>query len=264
MKHPLDHTFVILAYKTSAYLEDCILSLMAQTVKSRIIIATSTPCTFIHNIAQKYDIPVIINENSTGMASDWTLALNYPDTRYVTLAHQDDVYLPDYACKSIEKAQHFPSSIITFSDYMELRDESLQRNNMLLMVKRLILFFFYTFKNNLSSAVVTRFLLSCGNPVCCPSIMYNMKNIGYLTFNDDFVMNTDWEATLRLARMPGDFIYVNQKLMLRRIHGDSETTHALTTRKRQEEDLIMFSTLLPGWARKVVSRMYAAGYKYNG
>ena len=37
------HTFVICAYKESAYLEECILSLKQQTVKSNIIMITSTP-----------------------------------------------------------------------------------------------------------------------------------------------------------------------------------------------------------------------------
>ena len=38
-----NHTFAICAYKESPYLEECITSLMEQTVKSEIFIATSTP-----------------------------------------------------------------------------------------------------------------------------------------------------------------------------------------------------------------------------
>ena len=36
------HTFVVCAYGKSAYLEECVLSLMHQVCKSRILIATST------------------------------------------------------------------------------------------------------------------------------------------------------------------------------------------------------------------------------
>ena len=37
-----DHVFVVLAYRESPYLEACIRSLENQTVRSRMIIATST------------------------------------------------------------------------------------------------------------------------------------------------------------------------------------------------------------------------------
>ena len=37
------HTFVVLAYKESEYLEDCIKSTLNQKYKSDVVIATSTP-----------------------------------------------------------------------------------------------------------------------------------------------------------------------------------------------------------------------------
>ena len=43
MKKIDTHIFIILAYKQSQYLEDCIDSLLNQTIKSKIIITTSTP-----------------------------------------------------------------------------------------------------------------------------------------------------------------------------------------------------------------------------
>ena len=47
------HTFVICAYKESAYLEECILSLKQQTVKSNIIMITSTPNNYIRDTRRK-------------------------------------------------------------------------------------------------------------------------------------------------------------------------------------------------------------------
>ena len=41
------HTFVILAYKESEYLESCINSVINQSVKSKIVIATTTDNKFI-------------------------------------------------------------------------------------------------------------------------------------------------------------------------------------------------------------------------
>ena len=53
----LKHTFVVCAYKESRYLESCVRSLVNQTVKSNIIMATSTENEHIKKIAGKYNIP---------------------------------------------------------------------------------------------------------------------------------------------------------------------------------------------------------------
>ena len=43
------HTYVVLAYKESSYLEECIKSVLNQKYKSNVVIATSTPNKFIKN-----------------------------------------------------------------------------------------------------------------------------------------------------------------------------------------------------------------------
>ena len=68
-----DHTFAICAYKESPYLEECILSLKNQTVKSNIIMATSTPNEWIQGLAEKYEIPLYINTGEGGIAQDFGL-----------------------------------------------------------------------------------------------------------------------------------------------------------------------------------------------
>ena len=55
-----NHTFVLCAYKESQFLEECVQSLLAQTVKSKILISTSTPNDHIKGIAEKYNLPFIL------------------------------------------------------------------------------------------------------------------------------------------------------------------------------------------------------------
>ena len=50
------HTFVVLAYKESKYLEESIKSVLNQTVKTNVVIGTSTPNKYISKIAKKYNI----------------------------------------------------------------------------------------------------------------------------------------------------------------------------------------------------------------
>ena len=48
------HTFVVLAYKESNYLETCIKSVINQKYKSKVIIATTTDNKYIRDLAKKY------------------------------------------------------------------------------------------------------------------------------------------------------------------------------------------------------------------
>ena len=104
-----NHTFALCAYKKSDYLEECIKSLINQTKKSEILIATSTPNEFIYGLAEKYSIPVFVNGGVAGIAGDWNFGYSKATTEYVTIAHQDDVYEPDYAEKIIKKSLHIIS-----------------------------------------------------------------------------------------------------------------------------------------------------------
>ena len=61
-KNSMNHTFAICAYKESAYLEKCIKSLKNQTIKSNIILVTSTPNDFLEEISKKYNLPYYINK----------------------------------------------------------------------------------------------------------------------------------------------------------------------------------------------------------
>lgn len=65
----MKHLFVICAYQENAYLEKCVQSIVNQTVKSNILISTSTPNEYIKNIASKYHLPMIVN-TGIGDASD--------------------------------------------------------------------------------------------------------------------------------------------------------------------------------------------------
>ena len=98
-----EHTFVICAYKESKYLPDCIESLQNQTIKSKIILSTSTPNEYIENTAKKYDVQLRINQSeqsiygeTPGISKDWNYAYKQADSKLITLAHQDDVYQPEY------------------------------------------------------------------------------------------------------------------------------------------------------------------------
>ena len=117
-----NHTFAICAYKESQYLEECIKSLLNQTVKSNIIMATSTPNEFIENLAKKYNIELYINNGEKGIGQDWNFAVSKTNTDYVTVAHQDDIYNPNYLEDIVSKLNEGRDFVIAFGDYREIKN----------------------------------------------------------------------------------------------------------------------------------------------
>ena len=132
------HTFVICAYKESAFLEECVKSLVGQTVKTNIVIATSTPNATIDAIASKYGIDVCVNTGEAGITGDWNFGVSLAKTPYVTIAHQDDIYEPTYAESIIKKATKYKKPLIAFSDYYEIKNGERIDNSGVIKIKRLM------------------------------------------------------------------------------------------------------------------------------
>ena len=69
----MSHTFAICAYKDSPYLDACIHSLKRQSVKSKIILCTSTPSPFLEAMAKIHDIPLYVRDGKVTFRMTGTL-----------------------------------------------------------------------------------------------------------------------------------------------------------------------------------------------
>ncbi len=257
------HTFAVCAYKESPYLEECLQSLNAQTNKSTIIVATSTPNDHIKNLSYKYKAKYIINERKhTGIADDWNFAYHNAMTDYVTLCHQDDLYHPRY----IEKAAHFIDAfkdiLIIFTGYQELRESGTESLNLNLLIKKILMLPLKApdFRNN---RFIRRRVLSLGSPICCPSVIYNKNKLGDFEFSDNYKCNLDWDAWERISKMQGKFIYIPESLMKHRIHQKSATTDLITQRIRSREDLALFKRFWPDPIASILHGLYSNAEKNN-
>jgi GT2 family glycosyltransferase len=259
-----NHSFAIMAYGDSPYLEECLISLRAQTIQSNIYIATSTPSEYIDVLAKKYDVQVYNKKTKTGIADDWNFSLAQATTKYVTLAHQDDLYLADYTKECINAAEVFHDTLICFTDYSEVSEGKERKGTLLLRVKLFMLWFFMPFRKNISSKFWKSRFLSFGCPVAAPSVMYNRDKINQFKFSTDFTINMDWDAWSRMAQQEGRFVYVNRNLVQHRIHEDSATTIGLQANARQSEDMIMFNRYWPAFIANILGGIYSSSYKSNG
>lgn len=257
-----NHTFAICAYKKSPYLEECIKSLLNQTVKSKIIIATSTPNDYIFGLAEKYKLSVFVNAGEGGITQDWNFALSKVQTKLATIAHQDDIYEPEYTEFFVKALKGSKKPLIVFSDYGEIRNGRKTTDVSMLKIKKIMLLPL-RIKVLKGSRFIRRRVLSIGDAICCPSVMYAIRNIEQPLFMNHYICCEDWEAWEKLSRQKGDFIYVPKPLMYHRIHEESTTTKTLEVGGRIVENYEMFCKFWPSPIAKAINTLYTRSEKSN-
>ncbi len=257
-----DHSFVICAYKESPFLEECIRSLKEQTVSSEILMVTSTPNDYITEIAQRNEIPLYVNPGEGGITQDWNFGYSMCKTPYITIAHQDDVYRPDYAETVLGRMKSSKQPLICFTDYGELRNGEEVLVNSLLKVKRTMLL---PLRGKLfsNSRWMRRRVLSMGCPICCPSVTFARENLPEQVFVKGFRSCEDWEAWEKLSKRKGAFLYCHKVLMLHRIHEGSETSAIIGDNARSDEEYQMFCKFWPEWIARRLVRVYSKGQESN-
>ena len=257
-----DFTFVVCAYKESPYLEECIRSLLNQSIKCQIIVSTSTPNEYIKQIVRKYSLELYINQGPTGIAEDWNFGINQVTTTIATLAHQDDVYCREFAEYTLEKLNSAKKPLISFCDYGEIRDGNEVNRNMLLVIKRIMLspLKLRIFQN---SVFMRRRILSLGSPICCPSVTFVRNNLPKKIFTSQYRSDVDWQAWEKISKLEGTFVYSNKILMFHRIHEDSATTEIIADNDRTREDFEMFCMFWPKWIAKIIEKQYKKSENSN-
>ena len=258
------HTFVVLAYKESSYLEECIKSVLNQKYPSKVVIATSTPNQYIENIADKYSLAIKVNPNpGKGIGYDFDFAVSCGETELTTVAHQDDIYDYEYSDCIVKAYLKNPNSLIVFSDYYEIRDKGNVYSNINLKIKRILLLPMRS-KRVSSTKFGKRLSLRFGNSICCPAVTFVIDNIkSEDIFKCDFVCDVDWFAWEKLSLKDGKFTFVNNPLMGHRVHEESTTTEIINDRIRTKEDLVMFQKFWPKFISNLINKFYVKAENSN-
>ncbi len=256
------HTFVVLGYKESKELENCIQSVLNQSLKTNVVIATSTPNSYIKRMAKKYNLEIIVNKEQKGIGYDFDFASNCVDSTLVTIAHQDDIYDYDYAKKVIEAYQKNKNALIIFTDYYEIKEDKKIKTNRNLRIKRILLFpLRFRFLSKLK--FFKRFILRFGNAISCPAVTFVRENVPKQKFQCHLKCDVDWFAWEKLSHLKGSFIYIKDKLMGHRIHDESTTTEIIKENIRTKEDFEIFQKFWPKWIAKKLNNIYKNSEKNN-
>lgn len=257
-----DHCFIICAYKENQYLEECILSLMKQEVKTNIIIETSTPNDYISSLAKKYNLEIIVNNNSSSCAKDWNYAVDNAPYKLITIAHQDDIYYSSYAKEIIDYANQAIDPIMIFTDYDELINDKTVSSNIVLFIKR-ILSFHMRNKKNWNKQKARKRLLCLGNAISCPTVTVVKEKAGNNPYDETMKCNCDYKTWVKHLEQDGSYVYIPKRLMAHRIYKDSSTTFYIKDNTRPIEDKEIISYFWPEPLSTIIYKFYSLSQKHN-
>ena len=257
------HTYVILAYKESQYLEDCIKSVTNQKYNSKVVIATSTPNDYISKLAKKYKLEIIVNKDHKDIGGDFDFAVSCGKTKLVTVAHQDDIYDYEYSYEIVNAFNCNTNALILFPDYYEIKNNNKIYDNLNLKLKRFLLKPLKN-RNNASKNRIKRKVLKYGDAIGCPSVTFNVEKVKLPVFyGSGMKCNIDWYAWEKLSKENGSFIYIPKYLMGHRISEETTTTEIIRAGIRTKEDYIMFKKFWPNIIAKILTRIYKGSEKNN-
>lgn len=253
--------FVIPAYGDSPYITICIESLLAQQHECNISITTSTPSAYIEDVASRYGIELVINDTSkSGIAPDWNFAYRLANADLVVIAHQDDIYLPQFSREAIAFFRRKPAIGLAFTDCYELISERKSAWHKRELVKKIIRELAFFGRKSILDQFSYRQLLAYGCPIPCPAVIFNKAKLENFEFSDDFQVNLDWDAWSRLAKLGVGFGYIRNRSMIHRIHQHAETQVAIKDNRRGQEDYKMFGRFWPPCIVKLLMSLYRYGY----
>ena len=255
------HSFVVLAYKESPYLEDCIKSTLKQSIKSDIIIATTSDNKYIRAIARKYNLNVVVG-NHTTFGGDFDFARLSVNSQLLTIAHQDDFYDRTYVETIIQKYKESKNASIIFPDYYEIRNNKKIFKNKNLNIKRLLLAPLRV-KHLGKFKFFKRLSICFGNSICCPAVTFVNDNCPKKVFTSEFKSNCDWFAWEMLSKTSTDFVYIPIKLVGHRIDESSTTTDIINNGIRTKEDLEILKKFWPSLIANAINKMYIKSESSN-
>jgi hypothetical protein len=250
---------VVLAYGDSPFLPGCLASLRSQTEAVHLVVSTSTPSDFIASAAAAIGAELIVNPERGGIASDWNFGLRTTAAQFVTLAHQDDVYAPAFAARTLELFARAPKAALCFTSYQEIDDAGQPKSSKISRVKHLIERFTIGRQEVLKNGSLRRFL-SFGNPLACSSVTFNRAVLPDFAFSAEFRSNLDWDAWWRLACEGETFLHAPERLVGRRHNALTATSSLLRDGTRLVEDRRMFRRAWPRPLADVIAFAYRAGY----
>lgn len=257
-----DFTFVVCTYKECEYLEECICSLVNQTVKTNILISTSTPNDYVQSIADKYGIEIRVNPDG-GQIKDYNFAMKQPSTELVMLMHQDEVLVDTFVERVLYELNHTKKPIIAFTNYLEMHNDIVDKKpSVMVRIKRIMLL--PSHLRCLSGTWIgKRGIQLFGNPITHPTVVCVRREMPIEIFREQYKSSMDWDLWERLSKKDGSFVYAKDILLYHRMNDENQTVKLInTTNARYEDEYEIFCRFWPKPIARFIMKFYSGATKF--
>lgn len=260
---PLSLTFAIPCRDGARHLPALLRSLLGQTVACRLLLvddaSTDRSVALAREVAGDR-LQVVQNPDPLGIPGNWNRAAALVDTEYFCLAHQDDVYAPDFAAALSATLAAAPGAAAAHCPAVAIDDEGARRRSLAERYKARI----WRRLPAVESPAEAFPRLFAGNYVSCPSLVYRRSAfLAIGAFDQHFRFAPDWEWLLRATAKGWQLATVARPLVSYRRHREQATRAAASTLKRYREEHALIdharvvgvgTGLLPSDARSTAMR----------
>lgn len=231
--------FVVPCCNAGAHLEPMLASLLAQTrTDARITLVDDASDDGSVALAHERfgaAVTVDVNQVRLGIAANWNKALAHCDSEYVCIAHQDDVYAPEFAATMVAALDAAPTAAFAHCRAGCIDESGAASPSSIEDYKDAI----WRRLPAVGSPRNLYPLLFAGNFICCSSIVFRRNafdSVGWFDASLHFTL--DWDMSFRMLRAGFDVASVDRRLMSYRRHRSNASLRHIANHDRYREELL--------------------------
>jgi glycosyltransferase involved in cell wall biosynthesis len=239
---PAKLTFAIPFYSGEKYLRRAIESALRQSRADweLVICDDQSPSRAAEDLVRSLGDPRIRyqrNDQNLGMARNWNHCLDVAATDLVTLLHDDDELLPDYAEKMLVAAERWPDAAAFFCAAQVIGEDSRPRFSFPDFFKRFLIPSTREVVELRGERAVEALLR--GNFIMCPTLCWRKSRLDTARFQDQWKMVMDLEMTTRLLVGGATLVGLPDVCYAYRRHGKNATVRLTSNLLRFEEEVAL-------------------------
>jgi GT2 family glycosyltransferase len=257
-------TFAIPCHNGAAHLPDLLRSLLAQVdVDCELLLvddASSDDSVAVARAVAGRRLALVVNPTPLGIPGNWNRCIELVGSDFFCLAHQDDVYAPEFAVTMLDALAQAPHAAAAHCRLRAIDARGAPRTSLRERYKER----FWRTLPALESPAQGFQRLFAGNFVGCPSLVFRRAAVAAIgAFDTHFRFVADWEWLLRAHAKDWQLAAVPQALVAYRRHA-GQATHgdAASLRRYQEEQTLLLQAhvvgvgadLLPAHTRSTAMR----------
>jgi GT2 family glycosyltransferase len=225
-------TIVVPVYNGARHLRETLASLLQQ--RARLICVDDASGDDSAAIVRACGVELLRNDHRLGLAANWNRCVELVTTPYFVLAHQDDVYEPDYAATMLALIAAHPRAFIAHCRTMSIDDDGRAVATPAARYKESLWPRGEVYEEDAASGLPR---LARGNFIVAPSVIFRAEAVRSIGRFSPLEFVTDWEYWMRGLLAGWAIVGTRQRLLRFRRHAATATRATEQTFDRYREEI---------------------------